>query len=253
MTRQILVFIAMISLAASVSVAGTPTVKVYFDEGLTTRTLDGLRPGPVTLYVTAEGFDANLRAIEYKIDFPAGLTWIGDADVPAVTIGSTRNGIVQAWTYPVNGFSPVIIAKVQAQWEPSEYSGGKLMVRPHPRTGHIRATADPDLRIIEAQGESSGGRSSSRSAEKNEPVLEAAQPNPFNPVTRISYWLPVSAPVRLTVHDAAGRRVTTLAEGVRGEGEHVVEWHADDVASGVYFVRLEVGSVIQQKKVVLLK
>ena len=65
--------VVAVGLVASVSIAGTPTVTVYFDEALTMRSVDRLSPGQHTLYIVAEGFDADVMAMEYKIDYPAEL------------------------------------------------------------------------------------------------------------------------------------------------------------------------------------
>lgn len=86
-------------------------------------------------------------------------------------------------------------------------------------------------------------------------VFSLAQnyPNPFNPVTTITYHLPVEERVRLTVVDLLGREVATLVEGRQRSGTHRVEFAGGGLASGIYLYRLEAGSFIQQKKMVLVK
>jgi FlgD Ig-like domain/Rax2 C-terminal beta propeller domain len=84
------------------------------------------------------------------------------------------------------------------------------------------------------------------------------QPNPFNPSTTIRFRVPAQMPVSLTVHDVAGRRIRTLAEGVQTTGEHSVLWDGRDdrgtsVAAGVYFYRLSAGSETLTRKMILLK
>ena len=74
----------------------------------------------------------------------------------------------------------------------------------------------------------------------------AAHPNPFNPRTTVSFALARPAHVTLTVHDLAGRRVTTLVEAGLPAGPHAVTWTGADtagrkVASGVYVARLVTG------------
>lgn len=87
----------------------------------------------------------------------------------------------------------------------------------------------------------------------NAPKLLAASPNPFNPVTRVSYYLPERMEVRLAVYDVSGRLVELLVEGVRDEGEHGIDWSAGGVASGIYFYSLEAGGMRLTKKMVLLR
>ena len=69
-------------------------------------------------------------------------------------------------------------------------------------------------------------------------------PNPFNPGTRIRFALPADGEASLTVYNAFGQRVRTLAEGRHRAGHYLVDWDGTDdsgraVASGVYHYRLE--------------
>ncbi len=88
--------------------------------------------------------------------------------------------------------------------------------------------------------------------------LDAPAPNPFNPTTTIRYTLPRGASVHLSIYDAAGRRVASLADGYRNAGPHEEIWNGHDTlglpaSSGVYFVRLESGGEMRVRKIVLLK
>jgi hypothetical protein len=78
-------------------------------------------------------------------------------------------------------------------------------------------------------------------------------PNPFNPSTTISYELPTKRHVRLTVHNMLGQEVTTLVNGVEGPGYRSKIWNASEVASGVYFCRLEAGEFTSVRRLVLLR
>jgi hypothetical protein len=83
-------------------------------------------------------------------------------------------------------------------------------------------------------------------------------PNPFNPATTISFYLPDAEYVRLTVYDAAGRVVVRLIDGVTQFGRTDVTWEGINgqgqrVSSGVYFYRLEAGKRVITKKLTLLK
>jgi len=89
-------------------------------------------------------------------------------------------------------------------------------------------------------------------------LLEPGRPNPFRWVTTVSYALPREEPVRLTVHDAAGRLVSELETGVREAGRHDVTWNGRDrdgrtVAAGVYFVRLDAARESRVSKLVLVR
>ncbi len=83
-------------------------------------------------------------------------------------------------------------------------------------------------------------------------------PNPFNPSTRLSFAIPEKAYVRLRLYDLAGRHVRTLVDSEKTPGWHEVGWDGTNVqgvpvASGVYFCRLEAGTHVASKKLVLLK
>ncbi|MBX2990979.1 MAG: T9SS type A sorting domain-containing protein [Bacteroidetes bacterium] len=78
-------------------------------------------------------------------------------------------------------------------------------------------------------------------------------PNPFNPTTTITYQLPVVADVTLTVYDMLGREVATLVNGRRNAGNHSVQFDATGQASGVYFYKLQAGSFVQTKRMLLVR
>jgi hypothetical protein len=89
--------------------------------------------------------------------------------------------------------------------------------------------------------------------------LEQNYPNPFNPTTTIEYQLPVESCVSLEVYDLLGREVATLVNEVQGLGFKSVEFSASNLASGVYFYRMEVlpvngGAAFSQlRRLVLVK
>lgn len=77
-------------------------------------------------------------------------------------------------------------------------------------------------------------------------------PNPFNPSTIISYGVPKASHVRLTVFNALGAEVARPVDGVRPAGVYAVTFDADALASGVFYYRLQAGSHIETKRMVLL-
>jgi hypothetical protein len=88
--------------------------------------------------------------------------------------------------------------------------------------------------------------------------LAGVHPNPFNPVTTVSFELAAAARCRLAVYDLTGARVRRLLDEVRPAGRHAVVWdgkndHGAQVASGVYMVRFEGDGVREITKTVLLK
>jgi len=83
-------------------------------------------------------------------------------------------------------------------------------------------------------------------------------PNPFNPVTHISFSLPTKSEVTLSVFNILGQQVKTLASGAFEAGRHEIVWDGtneagEHVTSGIYLYRLEAGNFLETKKMVLLK
>ena len=79
------------------------------------------------------------------------------------------------------------------------------------------------------------------------------RPNPFNPVTTITYttWQP--RPVNLSIYDVEGRLVETLVDAKTQEPkEYRLDWRPPG-ATGIYFVRLVAAGETRYTKVVLLK
>jgi Secretion system C-terminal sorting domain len=83
--------------------------------------------------------------------------------------------------------------------------------------------------------------------------LEQNYPNPFNPSTKISFNIAQSGFVSLKVYDALGREVATLVNEVTPAGNHIINFNASDLASGIYFYRLKTGNFTESRKMILLK
>ncbi len=84
-------------------------------------------------------------------------------------------------------------------------------------------------------------------------LLHQNYPNPFNPSTTIAYGLPVASDVRLDVFDVLGRKIATLVNSKQPSGDYSVLFNASTLCSGVYFYRLQAGSFVQTKKMLLIK
>ncbi len=78
-------------------------------------------------------------------------------------------------------------------------------------------------------------------------------PNPFNPCTTIKYQLPKKEHVKLIVYDMLGREVKTLVNRVKKGGKYTVTFNPQNLASGVYFYRLQAGAYSMVRKMILLK
>lgn len=95
--------------------------------------------------------------------------------------------------------------------------------------------------------------------ESEEPVTPAEYalhqnwPNPFNPETTISYYIPIRGQVNLSIYDTNGRELFELVNGIQSEGEQQVKFDASDLATGVYFYRLHSGNFCGIRKMVLVR
>jgi uncharacterized protein (TIGR02145 family) len=83
--------------------------------------------------------------------------------------------------------------------------------------------------------------------------LDRAYPNPFNPVTKLSFAIPVDSEVSLSVYNLQGREVSTLISGYMDAGYHSVVWNANSHSSGVYFVKMVAGEYVNTQKLMLVK
>jgi hypothetical protein len=83
--------------------------------------------------------------------------------------------------------------------------------------------------------------------------LRQNYPNPFNPSTQISFDLPKSSQVVLTIYDIMGQRVGTISNEVYPAGRHSVSWNADGLASGTYIYQLTTDSFSETRKMTLVK
>jgi hypothetical protein len=78
-------------------------------------------------------------------------------------------------------------------------------------------------------------------------------PNPFNPSTSISFNIPKTDRVKLSVYDVLGRHIADLVDDVRPPGAYVVSWNPKSIGSGVYFLQLRSGIFEGTKRVLYLK
>ena len=83
--------------------------------------------------------------------------------------------------------------------------------------------------------------------------IHSIYPNPFNPITNISYGLPEYTNVQIIVYNLSGKQVETLISEFKTPGYHSVNWNADNLPSGVYLIRMDSGDFTQTQKVVLVK
>jgi hypothetical protein len=84
-------------------------------------------------------------------------------------------------------------------------------------------------------------------------TLSQNYPNPFNPTTKIMFALPKSSFTKLVIYDILGMEMATIVNNQLNAGTYEAEWNASKYPSGVYFYRLEAGSFVSTKKMILIK
>ena len=89
-------------------------------------------------------------------------------------------------------------------------------------------------------------------------ALHNNYPNPFNPVTNITYDIPEVADVSLEIYNVMGQKVRTLATGSHEPGRYRVLWNAtndygEGLSSGMYIYRIQAGDFVSVKKLILMK
>ena len=97
----------------------------------------------------------------------------------------------------------------------------------------------------------------------NEKIISATTqlkvaPNPFSNITNISFFLPQSQKISISIFDVSGRLVKTLANEQMQQGNHEIRWSANDghgnnVSAGIYFLRIDARSYSETKKLSLIK
>lgn len=78
-------------------------------------------------------------------------------------------------------------------------------------------------------------------------------PNPFNPVTVISYQIPIAGKVSLKVYDVLGKEVASLVDEYKNEGKYSVQFNASSLPSGMYIYEIRANNFIRSGKMLLLK
>ena len=83
--------------------------------------------------------------------------------------------------------------------------------------------------------------------------LKQNYPNPFNPETEINFTIARSGHVKITVYNVLGREVKVIINDFKQQGGYTIKFNGVNLASGVYFYKIETPGFAQTKKMVLLK
>jgi len=83
--------------------------------------------------------------------------------------------------------------------------------------------------------------------------LSQNYPNPFNPTTTISFSLPESGNVKLTLYNLIGQVLGTIVNEYKESGIHTINFDGSELNSGIYIYKLQAGSFVETKKMILMK
>jgi len=84
-------------------------------------------------------------------------------------------------------------------------------------------------------------------------VVFPSYPNPFNPITNIEFFLPVTTQLQVKIYNALGEKITTLHQGELNAGIHQLQWNAQNMGSGIYFYEISTAGFRKISKIMLLK
>ncbi len=84
-------------------------------------------------------------------------------------------------------------------------------------------------------------------------ALHQNYPNPFNPSTKIRYQLPKQSKIVIKLYNILGSEVKEILNDIKEPGIYEIEVNANNLPSGVYFYRLQAGSFVDAKKMILMK
>ncbi len=151
--------------------------------------------------------------------------------------------------------------------EPIELFGGWFSVQSYSECWFLWMST-PDVDGISAISEAGGtwasydydlawclavGEAVTEQTTPHQVTLHASYPNPFNPVTTISYELATPRQVELEVFNIGGEIVATLVDGAQTAGLHSLQFNGSSLPSGIYFARLTAGEFVQTQRMLLVK
>jgi len=211
-----------------------------------------------------KGLEIGLGALEITDDFclqVSGMSYLYDSrkpvgsriHLPSVRVAGKPLDFMRNYEITTNegiiavlGFYGVVMENLQPLDHEytviSEYLSSLGTVRPKV-TGRI---LDKGVSAYHAPGEQMAMNASNG-------AKHSCYPNPFNPMTTLSFEIPEATHVTLKVFNMIGQEVATLADEELAAGLHQRSFDGTQLTSGVYFYRLQIGNAVETAKMALLK
>jgi subtilisin-like proprotein convertase family protein len=221
-----------------------------------------------SMYVNANGTitDVNFRMDTLIHTFDGDVSfWVRSPAGTEVTLAAQRGGGGQNYIMtlfndsaatPISGGSPPFTGSFRPETPLSVFTGQNLQGWWRLRVNDNAATDTGSVRrwclFIETSGFIvSAGNNNNQVPDKFE--LGQNFPNPFNPTTNIKYGVPRLSVVKLAIYDILGREINVLVNELKQPGNYEIAFDASNIATGVYFYKLEAGDFVDVKKMVLMK
>ncbi|MFZ2324039.1 MAG: phospholipase D-like domain-containing protein [Ignavibacteriaceae bacterium] len=259
------------------NIAGTP-VELYFDpsDNTTLHIGDALQSATTSINIAMLTFTRNDLAqilidkkndakkvhviLDNNTDTGSEFSYLQSNDIDVLLKGSAITGLLHH-KYAVidgdNSFADPIVVTGSHNWSSSaETSNNENTLIIHSKPIANLYLQEFTARYYEAGGTDSIKIITSVENESEIPThfsLLQNYPNPFNPSTKIQFEVPHSQKVELIVFDILGRKVRELYNDIAPTGSVIVEFRADDLASGMYIYRLKTDNFSVSKKMILLK
>jgi aminopeptidase N len=112
---------------------------------------------------------------------------------------------------------------------------------------------DPNNEIVIKTASLIMGTEENISSTPSQFELKQNYPNPFNPVTNIEYDIPKNSNVKVIVYDNSGKEVSVIVNEFKQAGKYSSSFNAMNLASGVYFYKIQAGDFTAVKKMTLIK
>ncbi|MBS1492618.1 MAG: choice-of-anchor J domain-containing protein [Bacteroidetes bacterium] len=233
---------------------GTNTTNVYKTTNFGTSWTAGtaIQANGYSLYFSSPT-NGYLGGAELNTTTNGGTSWsamtsIGTGNISGITPSNTKVFMTRQAT-TVNVTTNNGAAWTVAYTSPA---GGNYYHITTARTGSPYLYAVKSLGGISKYGGTASGVTNPNTVVDNY-SLSQNYPNPFNPTTSISFAIPQNGFVTLKVYNMLGKEVATLVNGNLNAGQHNYNFNASNLASGVYFYKLEAGNFSEVKKMSLIK
>ena len=128
-----------------------------------------------------------------------------------------------------------------------------LRVVDEPIVAEVQVMAGGERYLFSEEGREVTVEESEKAKVPSSFSLSQNYPNPFNPITAITYDLPKTSDVTLTLYTITGQKAAVLLDGYQESGHHRILFDGAGFGTGVYLYRLEAGTFVETRRMVLIK